>query len=114
MRPLIVFASALVITALVFQHQKLTLDGPHRLLRNISILSGQIAGMLGDESQNRTQVFHVEKQQSLLVRDLESDIHHAFLDIVEVHHAREQKWTHFGDGGAHRMALLAEDVPKHR
>ena len=70
--------------------------------------------MLGDESQDRTQVFHVEKQQALLVCDLESDIHHAFLDIVQVHHARQQQRPHFGDGGAHRMALLAEDIPKHR
>ena len=74
---------------------------------------GQLVGVLGDEGQHRAQVFHVEQQQALLVRDAKRDVEHAFLDVVQVHHAREQQRPHFRDGRAHRMALLAEQIPEH-
>jgi len=50
----------------------------------------------------------------LLVGDLERDVQHAFLDVVQIHHAGQQQRTHFRDGGAHRMTLLAENVPENR
>ena len=100
--------------ALVFQHQKLALDGSDRLFRDIAVLRGQLGGVFGDVGQDRPQVLHVQQQQPLLVGHLEGDVEHAFLDVVQIHHARQQQRTHFGDGGAHRMALLAEHVPKYR
>ena len=50
----------------------------------------------------------------LLVGDLERDVQHAFLDVVQIHHAGQQQRTHFRDGGAHRMTLFAENVPENR
>ena len=69
-------------------------------------------GVLGDECEHRAQVLQVEQQQSLLVGDAERDVQHAFLDIVQVHQPRQQQRTHFRDGRAHRMALLAEQIPE--
>ena len=103
-----------LVRALVFQHQKLALDGSDGLLRDVAILRGQIGGVFGDKGQDRAQVLHVEQQQPLLVGDLEGDIQHALLDVVQIHHAGEQQRSHFRDGGAHRMALLPEYIPKHR
>ena len=70
--------------------------------------------MFRNERQDRTQILHVQQQQPLLVGDPERDVHHAFLDVVEIHHAGEQQRTHFRNRGAHRMTLLAEHVPKNR
>jgi hypothetical protein len=40
------------------------------------------------------------------------DGQHAFLHLVQAHQAGEQQRAHLADGGAHRMALLAEQVPE--
>ena len=74
---------------------------------------GQFRGVFGDERQDRPQILHVQQQQSLLVRHLERNIQHAFLNVVEIHHAGEQQRPHFRDRRTHRMTLLAEHVPKH-
>ncbi len=99
--------------ALVLQHQKLALDGADRGLGDIAVLRGQFVGVLGEEGQHGAHVLEVEQQQPLLVGDAERDVEHALLHVVEVHHPRQQQRPHLGDGGAHRMTLLAEHVPEH-
>jgi hypothetical protein len=43
---------------------------------------------------------------------LNTMLQHAGLGLVQVEHAGQQQRAHVGDGGAHRVALLAEDVPQ--
>ena len=67
-----------------------------------------------DRVEQRAQVLHVDQRQAVFVRDAERDVEDAFLDVVQVEQPRQQQRSHFGHGGAHRMALLAEDIPEHR
>jgi hypothetical protein len=50
--------------------------------------------------QQRPQILEVEQQQALVVGDLEGDVEHALLGVVEVEEARQQQRPHLGDGGA--------------
>ncbi len=58
------------------------------------------------------QVFQVQQQQAVVVGNLEHQVEHAQLGFVEVEHAPQQQRAHVGDGGAHRVALLAKHVPQ--
>ena len=69
--------------------------------------------MLRHEGEDRAQVLQVEQQQALLVRYAKRDVQDAFLDVVQVHQARQQQRPHLGDGRADRMTLLAEQVPEY-
>ncbi len=100
------------VAALIVEHEQLPLDGADRLFRHVAVLRGQLVGVLGDETEDRAQVLHIEQRQTLLVGDAEGDIEHAFLHLVEIHQPRQQQRTHLGDGGADRMTLLAEQVPE--
>ena len=99
--------------ALVLQHQQLPLDRADRGRRDIAVALLEVGGVLRHEGQHGAQVFQVEQGQALLVGDAEDDIEHAFLDLVELEDARQQQRPHFGDGGADRMALFAEQIPEH-
>ena len=101
-----------IVAALVLQHQKLTLNGADRRLRDVAVLHRQLGGVLGQVAEHGAQVLEIEQQQPLLVGDAEADVEHALLDVVEVHQPRQQQRPHLRDGGAHRMALLAEQVPE--
>jgi hypothetical protein len=67
---------------------------------------------LADLGQQGAQVLEVEQQQALVVGQLEGDVEHALLRVVELQHAGEQQRAHFRDGRAHRMALFAEQIPE--
>ncbi len=69
--------------------------------------------LLGHEGEDGAQVLHIEQQEPLLVRDAEGDVEHALLDVVEIHHPRQQQRAHLRYGGAYRMPLDAEYVPEH-
>ena len=73
----------------------------------------QAVGIFRQEGQHGAQVLEVEQQQALFVGDLEGDVEHAFLHVIEIHQPRQQQRPHFGNSGADRMALLAEHVPEH-
>jgi hypothetical protein len=62
--------------------------------------------------QHGAQVLHVQQQQAVVVGDLEHQVQHPGLRLVERQHARQQQRAHVADGGAHRVALLAEHVPQ--
>src|SRR3954452_3535434 len=70
--------------ALVFQHEKRTLDCPNGGLGDVSVLRRQFVGVLGDELEHRTQILQVEQQQPLLVRHAKHNVQNAFLDVVQV------------------------------
>ena len=114
--------------ALVFQHQKLALDGADGCLgdvaetlrgladrrQRISSASALLAAIGTIASSSARRSFMSISVSPLLVGDAERDVEHAFLHVVQIEHARQQQRSHFRDGGAHRMALLAEHVPEHR
>jgi hypothetical protein len=62
--------------------------------------------------QHGAQVFHVQHQQALVVGDLEHQVQHPGLGLVERQHARQQQRAHVADGGAHRVTLFAKHVPQ--
>ena len=99
--------------ALVFEHQKLPLDGADRRLGDVAVLRRQLLGMFGDQAQHGAQILEVDQQQAFFVGDAEGDVEHAFLHLVEVHQPRQQQRPHLRDRGADRMALLAENIPEH-
>ena len=102
------------VAALVLQHQQLALDGADGLLRDVAVLRGAAPSACSAmNAEHRAQVLEVEQQQPLLVGDAEGDVEHAFLHVVEVQQPRQQQRPHLGDGGADRMALLAEQIPEH-
>ena len=72
----------------------------------------QLVGLFAAVDEHRLQVVEVEEEQAFLVGDVEGDVEHAFLNVVEVHQPAEQQRSHLADGGADRMALLAEQVPE--
>ena len=69
--------------------------------------------MFANVLHHGAQVFHVEQQQPLIVGDLEHQLQHAALGVVEVEQARQQQGPHVGNGGAHRVAEFAEHIPHH-
>ena len=58
------------------------------------------------------QVLKIEQQQAIVVGDLEDELEHAGLRVVEVEQAGEQDRPHVRDRRPHRVALLASDVPE--
>ncbi len=100
------------IGALVLQHQKLPLDGADGRGRYIAVDFLQLGRVVSHQAQNRAQILQIEQRKSLLVGETKGDIEHAFLDVVELQHPRQQQRSHFGDGCADRMTLLAKDIPE--
>ena len=116
------------VAALVFQHQKLALNGPDGRLGDVAValrrladrrqriffgIRTLLAGVGHDRIEQRAEILHVDQRQAVFVRDTECDIEDALLDVVQIEHPGQQQRPHFRDGGADRMALLAEHVPEH-
>ena len=100
-----------LLAALLLQNQKLTLDGADGLFGDVAVVQRQLVGALGDVGQHGAQVLQVEKEELLLVGELEDDVEDALLHLVEAHQAGEQQRAHLGDGGADGVALFAEEIP---
>ena len=83
-----------------------------RGLGDVAVLRADGVGVLDDEIEQRAQVLEVEHRQVGVVGDPEGDVEHALLHVVELEKAGEQQRPHLADGGADRMALLAEQVPE--
>ena len=73
----------------------------------------ELVGVIRDVLQHRAQVLEVEEEQPIFVGYFENDVEYAFLCVVQLEQAPKQQWPHFRNGRAHRVALLAEHVPKH-
>jgi hypothetical protein len=123
--------------ALIFQHQKLALDGSDGCLADIAEALRGLSELglssfelvhLGirlfgirplsaagwrDRIQQRPQILHVDQRQAVFVRHTECDVEDALLHVVQVEHPRQQQRAHLRHRSANRMALLAEHVPKH-
>ena len=70
------------------------------------------AASLADVLQHRPQILEVEEQQAAVVGDLEDEREHAGLRVVQVEEAPQEQRPHVRDRRAHRMTLLAVDVPE--
>ena len=101
-----------MVGALLFEHQQSALNGADGGGGDIAVAAGDFLGALLHIAQKRAQILEVEQQQPFLVGNAEGDVEHAFLGVVEVENAGEQYRAHLGNGGAHRMPLLAEQVPE--
>ena len=79
---------------------------------DIAIFGADVLAAVGEIGEERAQILEIEKGQAFLVGDLEGDIERAFLGFRKPHEPRQQQRPHFGDRGADRMTLLAEQVPE--
>mmetsp|Transcript_120347 Transcript_120347/g.334872 ORF Transcript_120347/g.334872 Transcript_120347/m.334872 type:complete len:374 (+) Transcript_120347:42-1163(+) len=100
------------VTTLGFDLQQAALDRADAGRRDVAVLRRELARVVADILQRGAQVLQVQQQQALVVGDLEHQLQHAGLGLVERQHAAQQQRAHVGHGGAHRMALLAEHVPE--
>ena len=98
--------------ALVLEHQELALDRRHRRGRDIAVARAEGRGVLGGVGQGGLEVLQVEEQEALVIRRAEDHREHAFLDVVQLQHARDQEGADLGDGGPDGVPLLAEQVPE--
>jgi hypothetical protein len=95
----------------VLHLQQAALDGAHAGGADVAVLRGEALGVVPHVLQHGAQVLQVQQQHARVVGDLEHQVQHAGLGLVQVQHARQQQRAHVGDGGAHRVALFAEHVP---
>ena len=83
------FAEKLV-GALGFEREEAALDRSGAGGRDISILGFELVGIVRDVLQHRAQILQIEKQQSVLVGNLENHVEHAFLRVVQLEQPPEQ------------------------
>jgi hypothetical protein len=102
-----------LVGAVAFEFQDRALDRRDALRADQSVLGRDGLGVVGGVGEQRAQIGQVEQQPALVVGGLEDHLQHAFLGVVQFQHAAEQGGAHLADGGAHRMAELAVDVPEH-
>ena len=100
------------LATLFAERQQAALDGANRRGRDVAVFGGEVLGVLADVLDHGAQVFEVEQQQAVVVGDLEHQLQHAGLCIVEVEQAGEQHRPHVRDRRAHRVALRAGNIPE--
>jgi hypothetical protein len=96
------------------QLEQLALDRADAGLGDIAELGRELAGALGAIREHRLQIVEVEQQQPFLVGDVEGDVEHAFLRLVEVHQPREQQRPHLRNGRAIGWPCSPNRSQKHR
>src|SRR4029077_4620597 len=63
--------------ALRFQCEQIALDGTGARGGDVSILSFELIGVVGDVLQHRAQVLEIEKEKAVIVGDFENHVEHA-------------------------------------
>ncbi len=101
------------LAAFLLQAQQRALDRADRLRADQAIRGGDVLAFLGDQAEQGAQVLEIEQQQATVVGELEDDVEDAALGVVEFQDAREQGRTHLADRGAHRVPVLAKQIPEH-
>ncbi len=103
-----------LVAAFALDLQQAALDGAHAGGADVAVFGGELLGVVAHMLEHGAQVLEVQQQHAAVVGDLEDDVQHAHLRVVQVQHAAQQQRAHVGHGGAHRVALLAEHVPQGR
>ena len=98
--------------ALLLQHEQRALDRADRSLGDIAVFGRELAGAIGQVLQQVLHVLEIDDRQLLVIGDLEGDVEHAFLRLVEIHKAGQEKRPKRGDCCANRVPLVTEQVPK--
>src|SRR5213593_2121230 len=71
------------ISALRFQREETALNRSGAGRGDISVLCFELVGVVRDVLQHGAQIFKIEKEQAVFVGDLENDVEHAFLRVVQ-------------------------------
>ena len=79
------------LAAFLLQAQQRALDRADRLRADQAVGGGDVLALVGDQAEQGAQVFEIEQQQAAVVGELEHDVEHAALGVVELEHAREQR-----------------------
>ena len=93
--------------ALFFESQEPALNGADGRFRDEAIFHLQLIGAFPDFDQQRPQILEIEEEKPFIVRVAEGEGQYPFLGLVEIEEPREQQGSHFSDGGADGVALLA-------
>ncbi|MNM83248.1 hypothetical protein D3C81_953030 [compost metagenome] len=99
--------------AVLRQAQQRALDRRHRLRADQPVFGGDVLAFFGHQVEQGAQIVQIEQQQATVVGQLEHDVEHAGLGVVQFKNAREQGRAHLADRGADRVAELAVQVPEH-
>ena len=99
---------------LALKLEQLALDRADARFGNVAVSRRQAVRIFGTVRQHCLKVAKVEQQQTFLIRIFEGDRQHTFLRFVKAHQPRQQQGSHFADGSADRMALVAIEIPEDR
>jgi hypothetical protein len=100
------------LAALAFDLHQTALDGADAGGTDVAVFGGVLAGVVAHVLAHGAQVLHVQQQQAVVVGNLEHQLQHTGLGVVQVQHAGQQQRPQVADGGAHRVALFAKHVPQ--
>jgi len=101
-----------LVAALFLDLQQAALDGADARRADVAVFCRERPCVVAYVLQHRAKVFQVEQQQAAVVGNLEDQVQHAGLRVVERQHAGEQQRPHVAHRGAHGVALFAEDIPQ--
>ena len=101
-----------LVAALAFNGQQAALYGSYAGRADVAVLGGELLGVVPHKVQHGAQVLEVQQQHAVVVGNLEHQIEHAHLGLVQIQHAADEQRAHVRDGGAHGVALLAEHIPQ--
>ena len=101
-----------MVAALRFDLHQTALDGTNAGGADVAVFGGVRGGVVAHMLAHGAQVFHVEQQKTIVVGDLEHQLQHAFLGLIQIKHAGQQQRPKIAHGGAHRMTLVAKNVPQ--
>ena len=71
-----------------------------------------ILGIVANILHHAAQILQIDQQQALFVCNAEDDPQNAGLGLIQTQQPGNQFRAHFGDGGTHRQAQLAVNVPE--
>ncbi|OPZ97354.1 MAG: hypothetical protein BWY71_01641 [Planctomycetes bacterium ADurb.Bin412] len=100
--------------SLVLQAQEGPLDGPDADCGNGAVLQHVVLGVFRHMLQHRPEVLQIQKKEPLVIGDPEHHRQDALLGRVQTQEPGQQKGAHVRDGGPHRVALTAVEVPEDR
>ena len=75
------------IGALLIERDQPALDRADRGGRNVAVFGGELLGVVAHMLKHRSQILGIKQQQTTIIGNLEDQIEHPFLGLVEAEHA---------------------------